>query len=262
MTPPPRSVERELRLAAPPAAVWRALTDARELTRWFPLDARVTPGPGGAIWMSWASLYEAESRIEAWEPPRHLRLAFPVHPPLLLATDYHLETAAGGTVLRVVTSGFGDDAAWDRMYGGVSRGWDFELLGLRHYLERHPGRDRAVAHARIPMRSAAEAWAALAGPGGWLPVTAPRAGGRYAITTATGEAMAGTVLLRDPPHQVAVTVDGMGDALLRAEVETHTADVTATVWLSTWRLPPAEVTELERRWRARLPEVLAAAAGP
>lgn len=39
-----RRVEREVKINAPIAEVWKALTDAKELARWFPLEARVTPG--------------------------------------------------------------------------------------------------------------------------------------------------------------------------------------------------------------------------
>ena len=34
-------------------AVWSALTEARELTRWFPLEARVIPGEGGSMYWGW-----------------------------------------------------------------------------------------------------------------------------------------------------------------------------------------------------------------
>lgn len=258
MTSSPRTVEREIVLAAPPAAVWRALTDARELTRWFPLDARVTPGAGGSIWMSWQELYEAESRIDVWLPERHLRFGFPAHAPMLLATDYYLEGRGGGTVLRVVTSGFGEGAEWDSMYGGVSRGWDFELLGLRHYLERHPGRDRTAAWARTAVSDPAVAWERLTGPGGWLGAAglSPTPGGRYAVTTAAGDECSGAVLLWDPPHQLGVTVAGLGDALMRVEVETFASPAMATVWLSSWAAPADRVRELGHRWRALLPEVV------
>jgi hypothetical protein len=35
------------------AVAKRTSTDGEELKRWFPLDARVTPGEGGKIWVSW-----------------------------------------------------------------------------------------------------------------------------------------------------------------------------------------------------------------
>lgn len=48
-----REVVKESFIAAEPDEVWQALTDARELTRWFPVEARVEPGLGGSIWLSW-----------------------------------------------------------------------------------------------------------------------------------------------------------------------------------------------------------------
>ena len=65
-----RAVVREVFVAAPPDVVWKALTDARELTQWFPLEARVTPGVGGSIWISWGEGASGEAPITAWEPGR------------------------------------------------------------------------------------------------------------------------------------------------------------------------------------------------
>jgi uncharacterized protein YndB with AHSA1/START domain len=45
--------EKEIEIAVPIEEVWKALTDANELARWFPLEARVTPGLGGKIFVSW-----------------------------------------------------------------------------------------------------------------------------------------------------------------------------------------------------------------
>ncbi len=104
-----RSVEQEIEIDAPLSAVWKALTEASELVRWLPMETRVKPGSGGSIWLRWEDEYEAESRIEIWEPESHLRLTFPIHGSTEFATDYFLRSRAGGggTVLRVVTSGFG-----------------------------------------------------------------------------------------------------------------------------------------------------------
>ena len=56
MTTPPattdtkrRSFSMSIDIDATPEEVWRALTDAGELMRWFPLQARVTPGKGGSV---------------------------------------------------------------------------------------------------------------------------------------------------------------------------------------------------------------------
>jgi uncharacterized protein YndB with AHSA1/START domain len=60
--------------------VWQALTDACELERWFPLEARVTPGEGGSIYMSWKNEYTGESSILVWEPLHHLRISWGFDP--------------------------------------------------------------------------------------------------------------------------------------------------------------------------------------
>src|SRR2546429_980146 len=69
-----RSHEHEIEIEAPIEAVWRAVTDADELTRWFAESAGITPGEGGTYRVSWGEGLESQSRITAWEPPRRLRL--------------------------------------------------------------------------------------------------------------------------------------------------------------------------------------------
>ncbi|HEX9892964.1 MAG TPA: SRPBCC domain-containing protein, partial [Gemmatimonadales bacterium] len=212
-----RQVARELTLDVPAEAVWKALTDAAELTRWFPLEARVRPGSGGAIWMKWEGVYEAESPIEAWEPGRHLRTVFPLHEPVRLSTDYYLESDKGRTVLRVVTSGFGEGTDWDEWFAGVNTGWDFELRSLKHYLERHQGTDRVALSVRASYRSStADAWNRLAGIGAWLSFDEVSvAGSRYRARTQTGEELTGMVEQWLPPRQVVLTVDQYNDGIMR-----------------------------------------------
>ncbi len=247
---PTRSVEREIEIAAPAGAVWKALTDARELTRWFPLEARVTPGPGGAIWMRWDASETVDDRIEVWSPERHLKSVGQAGSWAGIATDYYLRGKGGGTVLRVVSSGFGADAT-DDVEQGFGYGWDFELRGLRHYLERHRGADRAVAWARARHTPGYEqAWARLTGPGGFFGAGLPAAepGQRCALATAAGDSLDGVVMLRQPPYQFAAVIEGWNDALLRA----HLYGGTAMVWMSAYGVPEARVKEQERRWQESL----------
>ncbi|HSR43367.1 MAG TPA: SRPBCC domain-containing protein [Longimicrobiales bacterium] len=68
----PRILEIVREIDAPAEAVWRALSDAEELRRWFPLDARVEPRPQGSIWPSWGPGCETEAPLHAWEPGRRL----------------------------------------------------------------------------------------------------------------------------------------------------------------------------------------------
>jgi uncharacterized protein YndB with AHSA1/START domain len=81
--------------------VWKALTESKELVRWFPLDARVTPGVGGKIFLSWGPNCEGEAEIVAWEPGK--KLASKDNFALM---EWTLEARGGKTLLRLVQSGF------------------------------------------------------------------------------------------------------------------------------------------------------------
>lgn len=236
-----RTAEGEERIEAPPERVWRALTEAAELERWFPLEARVEPGVGGSIRMSWKNEFAGEMEILAWDPPRRLRTswAFGSEPGEAQVTDYRLEGDGGDTVLRVVTSGFPEDAEWDEWVEGTRRGWRFELRSLKHYLEEHPGRDREVVYLRrrVPLGAAA-AWERLFGPGGFEP-----------------RPLGGRPFDRTPPVQYAAVVDDPPGGLLRFSVEpSHAGDGTrdVTLWLSAWGAHGPRLEEVRHAWAEAL----------
>jgi uncharacterized protein YndB with AHSA1/START domain len=258
-----RAFETTVELDAPVEAVWRALTDAEELVRWFPLEARVRPGAGGSVWISWGAGWEGEARIEIWEPETRLRT---VHgapgpydvegqhdgrsSPVTLALDYQLEGRGGRTVLRLVHSGFGSGAEWDDEFDSISRGWKFELRGLRHYLERHRGRDRRVVWVRtVTEASIEECWRRLTGRDGLAregTLEGLTEGASYRVRTSTGLELSGVVHQLFPPRGLSGTVTGLNDALLRVFVETAGGKVSPQIWLSTWDLDRRVVQDLER----------------
>jgi uncharacterized protein YndB with AHSA1/START domain len=164
-----RAFELSLELDHPVDDVWRALTDAGELVRWFPFDAKVEPGLGGTVWLSWGDPWFFCTRIEVWRPGEHLRLIENRSDELAkdarIAMDFTLEGRGGATVLRMVHSGFGTGEEWDTEYDGISRGWAYELRCLRHYLDRHLGQSRHVAWLPQPTDVGRErAYATVFGP--------------------------------------------------------------------------------------------------
>ncbi len=274
----PRSIEKEIRILAPVEVVWKALTDAEELMRWFPLEARVTPGEGGAVWMSWKNEYQFNTPIAAWKPSEHLRLIYmeptpaakpgepgmPFEVPYQIALDYHLEGRAGETILRLVHSGFSPDASWDSQYDGTVSGWEFQLYGLKLYLERHRGTPRKciVCRAMRPTLSRQEAWDRLWGPMGLgTRVHRPpgEVGVRYALTTAAGDHLEGMVEFWSPPVNFAATVTTLNDAWMRIHLDElamfGVRDV--NLWISTYALPEQQVSELQGRFDGLFAELFA-----
>jgi uncharacterized protein YndB with AHSA1/START domain len=231
-----RAAEGQVEVEATPERVWQALTDARELVRWFPLDARVEPGEGGSVYMSWLNEFAATTKILVWDPPRHLRTVWSFHDegPSQI-TDYHIETRGGRTVVRAVTSGFPMDSSWDGWVEGTNRGWAFELRSLKHYLERHAGEPRHVVYLRrrIPI-SNEEAWSRVTGE-------------RELVPWLTGR----QPFDHQPASQYAAVVNDPPDALFRVSVEpggpgTHYREI--VVWLSAWGDQARRVNELRTRW--------------
>ena len=247
---PARKVEASIEIDAPLEAVWKALTEGEELARWFPLSARVKPGRGGSIWMSWGTPWEGEAKIEIWEPNRRLRLLEPPPKPdsIPVALDYTLEARGGKTVLRLVHT-FGTGADWEEEYfDSTSRGWRFMFANLRHYLERHAGTPRQVAWPRWRVSGdAEEIWKKLVGS---MNSAAP--GSRFHFEAAGGESFEGTVNFFVPPRSLCATVENLNDALLWLHLEKSEAGFEIWLWLSVYGMPPAEAKSLEARWQAQL----------
>lgn len=238
--PSTRSATGEVQIDATPERVWRALTDARELERWFPLDAKVEPGEGGSLWMSWGNEYSETMPIEEWDPPRHLRTSWPWGGGAVV-TDYLLSAEAGGTRLRVVTSGFSNDPTWDAWVEGTTRGWAFELRVLKHYLEHQEGQDRRALflRRRVPL-SRERTWQRLVG-----------------AEALAAHWLRGEWIDEAPPVQLAAILDDPDGAIVRVSIEpVHGDDVAgdpgashdATLWISLWGESGALLDDIDREW--------------
>lgn len=251
-----RTIEREIEIAAPAEAVWKALTEARELERWFPTLAEVDR-QRKTIRLAWGDAYDSTGAIEAWEEGRHLRHRFPMVEGVHLATDYRLEGRGGRTILRVVSSGFGSGSSWDEAYDGVSSGWDFELYALRHYLERHRGEDRRVVLLVRPLTGSPTAmWSSLTGPGGLFRDGLHLDGAVWRGTAAGGTALSGEVVSSGAPRHFAGRVREVNDGLFRIEIE---AGDPGRVWvqLAGWNVEAAALDELAAAWEGVFAERLA-----
>jgi uncharacterized protein YndB with AHSA1/START domain len=264
-----RRFEMSIDIAAPPKDVWDALTKAEELVRWFPLDAEVTPGAGGSIKMGWGEAWSGIMRIDAWEPQRLLRLVdenarpYDVNgqpladgqtAPSRVVLEFTLETAQGGTRLRVVHSGFGRGAAWDDEIEGVSTGWQFELRGLNHYLTRHRGRDRVVAHVQGASPLGSDAlWAALVGDD-VIKVTAPNlsAGQPFSADLGDGDRLSGEILLSIPGREFAGIASELGDGIFRICVFPAGGQTGYMVLATSYRGDADRLKAMERRLAERV----------
>lgn len=242
-----RSIDLSVEIPASLEVVWRAITDPKELERWFPLKASGTAGPGGAITLSWGPPMEWTTHIKVWEPPTHVQFedpADPSRPGAVSRVDYHLETRAGRTIVRLVHSGFDASADWDEQFTSTTNGWRYFLMNLRHYVERHHDTPRTMVWDRRQMsKPPSEVWASL--------FEAPLLGG---VLDATLEEVA-------RGRHAWGRIPAFNDALLFVEFE---GGPTATgghvgVWISTYGVPAAQTSALQTALTAALDRRLGAA---
>ncbi len=151
MTSSTDRIEKEMLLKATRARVWRALSDAEEFGSWFgaALKGNVfAPGAQvrGPITIAGFQHIAFDALIVEMEPEQ--RLAFRWHPyPIDAAVDYSLEErtlvvmtlsdAAGGTLLKVVESGFDKLPAARRAaaFHANSGGWEGQLRNVARHVD-------------------------------------------------------------------------------------------------------------------------------
>lgn len=137
-------IEEQVTLAAPRARVWRALTDPAELGAWFGMNlAGATIAPGahvkGPITIPGYEHVVFDAIIEELVPEQ--RFSWRWHPHAVdLSVDYSAEprtlvtftledAAGGGTLVRVVESGFRGlpESRRHSAFLGNSAGWKGQL---------------------------------------------------------------------------------------------------------------------------------------
>ena len=144
----PDRIEKQILIRAPRSRVWRALTDAREFSTWFRVkltgDFRAGERIAGPVTYPGYEYLTMEAWVERIEPETYF--SFRWHPfavergvdyssePTSLV-EFRLEEVSGGTLLKVVESGFSKLPAARRApaHEANSGGWEEQLRNI----ERH-----------------------------------------------------------------------------------------------------------------------------
>jgi len=248
-------LEKFIELNASHEQVWDALTNPAELVKWFPLEARVTPGLGGKFFVSWGPGMEGEGEITAWEPGKRLGWKN-----FIGTVEFIIESRGGKTVLRLVQSAFLSGEDWENEWSAsTDYGWGFMLLSLQWTFERHPG---AVRQVRWPRQmsglSREETYARLLRAGGIFKADANailRPGAPYSAITTTGQSFSGQVEFLQPLRGFCISIRELNDALFWVTIEGTSDKIEAQIWLSAFNMPEYELDIFEQKWSQRLREI-------
>ncbi|MEE9130331.1 MAG: SRPBCC domain-containing protein [Phycisphaerales bacterium] len=253
-----RTIALELEIDAPIEDVWKALTEADQLKSWFPYDARVTPGKGGSIWLSWGPECEGEVPITIWDPPNQLQSTEHRGPfgaedsiaPVDITTDYHLNSAGGKTVLRLVQAGLGPEREWDGEYNATAEDWPMFLAILSHYVPNHAGVVRRVTNiaATIDL-PASETWSRLFGS------ETPTLGSPYKLKLAGSLAISGVTKLINPGRRFVGTLANLNNAVFVLTIHDKVDKSKIAIELSTYDVPADQIATTERQWTDALNEL-------
>lgn len=258
-----RKQEHEIAIDAPVEAVWKAITDAEELTRWFVEAAKVEPGVGGTFRISWGGAEEGTSTIQVWEPNRRLRVVlapFDMGPAKYDGTspiidEYTIERRDGKTVLRLVSSGIPDTPEWDGFYNGTDAGWPSFFRTLRHYLEHHAGKPRASIKIVGKLDGTLEdGWARLTGPAGFG--FEPVAGEAFSTRTSAGDTLHGHVVFVKVPGLLELSIRELDEAFFAHSMACAGGGQYVYSVLSVFGKSAAEVDAIRAKWEPWLTSAL------
>jgi uncharacterized protein YndB with AHSA1/START domain len=132
-----RTIKQTYFYEASPEDVFKALTEPRELTKWFLKSAKIKPVEGSTYTFAWEGYDLQTGKVVRVVPDRLLVLTWPNSvrgKTLLTDARFTLKKKGTGTLLTVKHTGFkeGDDWVW--LYGAVQSGWAYFLTNLKSVL--------------------------------------------------------------------------------------------------------------------------------
>lgn len=258
---------REIRIDASPETVWSAWAEPEHVRRWFADDAHGRLEPGGELVHTFEGHGEHRYRVVEVDAPRRLVLdgGMEAGP---FRQDVVIRSVGGSTVLRLVHSGFGTVDPDSETVQGIDSGWTMALALMKHYAERHFGRDKMTLALFRPARFEYPTllhhhYLGADGLGAWLtdggadiPSTGP-----VALTLRSGRTLTGQVLARTE-HEVSVSWNEISGALelkaFGAGPEARFLGLRAVSWGPDAALDAGLTTELQ----AAVERLAAAVAAP
>lgn len=125
---------------AKPEKVFRALTNAKELTKWFLKDAQVQLKKGGKMRFFWSPKDKHENKILDLVPNKRLQMTWPTMgwggtPKTDTYVTFSLTPRGKYTLLQIEHTGFGPGEEWVMYYAATYSGWTYYLLNLKSWLE-------------------------------------------------------------------------------------------------------------------------------
>lgn len=147
----PRSIDKDVLVAAPIAEVWKAWTTRDGITSFMAPDAEIDARPGGAFHVHFDPLAAPglkgadDMRYMALQPPQLLSFDWnaPPHLPQVRAQRTFVvvrlqEVDGKSTRVTLHHTGWGDGGEWDQAHAYFDRAWGSVLANLKKRFDSGP----------------------------------------------------------------------------------------------------------------------------
>lgn len=149
-----RTIDTSIRMKTTPMRAWQAWADPQQIANWFVDRAEGVAKPGAVMtWFFDTFNFRQPVPIVEADPGATFVIGSgdapgpQGHPYLMEIT---ISKEHGDTVVRLVNSGFSEDASFDDEYEGVVSGWKMALATMKHWLERYPNSRRTHRIVMVP----------------------------------------------------------------------------------------------------------------
>jgi uncharacterized protein YndB with AHSA1/START domain len=133
-----RTIRLRAFVHAPPAKVFKAVSDPVLLSSWFVDRATIEPRKGGRYAYSWEDGPTHVGTVLDFVRGRRLAISWQwpgIEDQLTTRLAFSVERKNRGTVLTLTHTGFPKEERWVDLYGGAIQGWTYFLMNLKSFLD-------------------------------------------------------------------------------------------------------------------------------
>lgn len=136
--PTKKEIKKELIIEETPERVFKALTEKKELEKWFVQEANIDLRPGGNIETNWAPGMGEHGKIKEVKPSELFSFTWEGQfTPTPTTLTFVLTKEKEGTLLTFTHSDIGEGKGWEAYTNmdAEGKGWDAHLKDLKSWIE-------------------------------------------------------------------------------------------------------------------------------
>ena len=132
------TIEKSVTAQTTKEKVVSALTQAAELEKWFPTEARTEPKSGGQYFLRFVrpgdEVHEVAGEFTTVGPDR-VSTTWPMEGLGSTSVDWLISESGSGTKIEMVHNDIGEGGPWDQVREMMDPGWEMFVNNLKNYLE-------------------------------------------------------------------------------------------------------------------------------